>query len=173
MKFGNDLAVSVFNGPLFLLLGCFMVFSSDFGMPDADRLVEASGTITFLKKEPSGKYSDVLRFSLSGQNLDFSYSSKAGETSAVYLALENAGDATVTVLYENDDGFSPLWDDKTYYSVFSINVGGVSVRSYSEIKESWSSSDEIGFWGGLIFIAIGVVYMSNAFTLAFARKKWF
>ena len=160
-------------GMVSLAFGGFILFLiKGNGIPDHQDLEQAEGSLRYIEIMRSSRGgSDTLRFGLNGIEKDFQYPSKAGALEHVHATLNDAGNQTVTVLYDNNHTRSPLFDDQVYHTVFALSLSNQNVRSYIEIRDEWTFDNKTGVWMGWTFISFGALLLINAFFSALSRQR--
>ncbi len=130
----------------FMLFG----FDADEGAPPRESLEEARGIVTWWK---SDTYS--VRFELSRLDRGLSYTSKFGAHRRVRREISQAGERPVRVLFQRTNRKAPFWGDRSYDSVYEIEVGDRVVRKWSEVDQSIRSDNSLTPWIGAAFALIG------------------
>jgi hypothetical protein len=119
--------------------------------PARETLSEARGTLTHVERSKG-----VLRFRLSGDPRLYAYPSRNGAFVDAQDAIANAGEARVRVLFDG----ALVRDGR--YSVYEVEVAGRWARTYGQVREAWSSNDDVGLLLALAFGVAGVWLVARA-----------
>jgi len=144
---------------LILVLGAGLaIFSAWFylkgsGIPEKSVLVEASGNIEYMAA--TGKHGTNLRFKLRQDDRHFAYYSNGGKVGAVESALCCTRES-ITILYNPSTPHSSLFDSAEYYPVYEIRIGGASIRSYMDVRESYQRNANLAGYMAVAFSAMAV-----------------
>lgn len=147
-----------------LAFGVIILTLLDDSVPERSNLEGIAGELRSLEKITSkGGGLSSVRFSLSADPRHFSYHSTAGDIDHVWSALNQAGLAEVGVLIDPADPYSPPFDDRSYYAVLEVKVGGEAIRPYSQVVDSLRSNHFTGVTLGYGTVAIGIALLVTAF----------
>jgi hypothetical protein len=147
-------------GYCLLALGAAVIGLLRQELPEPARLVEVAGELRSLDTSMSkGGGLSAVRFSLSTDNRQFQYHSKAGGIDAVWQALSQAGRAQVRVRMDPQDAHTPWSGGPPRYTVYALRVGDVDVRSQAQVAEAWSTDNLVGAGLGLGAIAGGAILL--------------
>jgi hypothetical protein len=145
------------------LVGIYVGLDPTRGLPSESSLVAAEGSATWHREDRHG-----VLFGLEGHETGFRYLSKGNASGQVAAALGSPNGGLVRVLYDSESPGGPIYDRGKYFTVFSVSVDGVPIRSYQQVADAWSDDNRIGYWGGLVSILASVAFALLAF---FARGK--
>ena len=135
---------------LSFLIGVAAFVGAHSAFPDRGELSVVSGQLVQIERARLGQ-SSRLDLQIRGVDHDFVYNAKAGDELAVLEALQARRGSTIEVVYEKPDRPS---DSAVLYE---ISAAGVTIRSYEEIRETWTADNRIGVGLGWAFM-VGAVY---------------
>lgn len=152
-----------FNGFHFVVLGSVILglamiilsFTNSAVLPKSE-LAQLNGQIEWL--EVKGRYNDTLAFKFKGIDTYLVYSSIGGHISEVHSALKTPR-ATFSVLYDHTSSHTPPFGSHPYFTIYELAKDGVTVRSYESIVASYAENNGLGFWVGLAFLSIPVIFI--------------
>lgn len=127
-------------------------FDSSFGIPDKSALLAAHGRVVAVGSERYG-----VKFRLQGRPEIFYLPSKAGGSGAAEAALDRAGSAVVSVLFEAEPR-RPLFSDDRRYDVWQLTVGDRDVRTFEQSGAGWRSDNSVARWVFAFSLALGVYF---------------
>jgi hypothetical protein len=130
------------------------------GAPPRRSLEEARGVVTWWD---SGRYS--VRFELSGLDRGLSYASKFGALRRVGREIARAGQSPIRVLFQRTDREPPFWLDRSYDSVYEIEVGTRVIREWSEVDEAIRFDNSLTPWLAGAFLLSGA-YLAHQWLKA-------
>ena len=60
------------------------------------------------------------------------------------------------VLYDENDPFRPPFKEFEVFTVYSVSIGGESVRSYDDVAKAWNGDNQFGRYFGIFIIVAGL-----------------
>lgn len=143
-------------GFVLLAFGAFVLALVNKEIPDRSRLTEVVGQLKSLDKTTSkGGGLSAVHFSLTTDQRDFHYISKAGHIDEVWSALQQAGHSEIRLLIDSADSHSPPFGNRAFYTAYEIRIGGNLIRSYLRVSESWDTDNFAGALLGYVSAVIG------------------
>lgn len=136
------------SGFLLFALASVFFYAGDDEPSARDDLVEVSGSLSFVEEVVARSSLSAVRFALSSDRRYFHYDSKGGRIRDVIGALRTARSGTVRVLFDPSSPFQPTGDDRIFYSVYELTVGGKDIRAYDQVVDARRSDNEFGKWAG-------------------------
>ncbi|MAP96258.1 MAG: hypothetical protein CMK07_15030 [Ponticaulis sp.] len=142
---GSQLLKARITAVLCFALGGLMLWagsSTSSGLPSRNDLAYVTAKIDYFERDQYGI--DILV----GQVLWFRYLSKTRDMDTVWAALDTGKTARI--------GFERR-DMSSNRTIFSLEVDGQTVRSYSDIEEAWRGDNLIALIVGMAFITGGIL----------------
>ena len=130
---------------LFVLAAMFYLLSQG-EPPPKERLATAGGTLRYVEGVYRRANLASVRFGLETDGRNFQYHSKLGRQDLVYEALSRAERSEVTLWFDASRSNSPMFDGRSFHTVYALNVDGVTVRSYESVLDSWRADNKVGNW---------------------------
>lgn len=122
------------------------------GFPAIKQLVTAEGLIE--KVWRTGKRDKVTRLKIQGDKRYYVYFAMSGE----YRTFQRHAfkGAPIKLSYDPSESNSPIFDEKAYHTIYSVDFPGNWKRSYYEIKREYSSNSNLGLLFALFFFVIPI-----------------
>lgn len=147
-------AISISLGFVILF---FNLTEENGGVPYEHTLIKKSGEIDWVKKEKYG-----IKFQFLDKKLLFTYNSKLGGMNSIYQALQASNGKIVSIKYKETTRRSGFSGD-VYHGVWTIDIDGNSIRTYSESERAWRNDE---YW---LFVVVPLFILGGAHI---ARKSF-